>query len=310
MYNARIFWMDGSYEDGLQLRSCDEETFIRDCPDGVLKIPSVFLGAPVTRRNANFCAIWKSLRRVEIGDGVRSIGVGAFANCPNLESVRLGSTINEIGGGAFVNMKEEGHVSGARCSISVWDGTTFSFMYSKLFSYFGNAKQFVIPDLVEEIEPYAFAGSNTLEEIVVPSSVVKIGNHAFSNCANLKRVILHEGISRLPDGLFLGCASLESVEHYPFLQQVGVACFAGCRSLAEVTVKPYACIGGGAFSGFTGRLIRFGVRKRYEMEDDLIYDEFGNIVSCLGDHTEYHFSRRPEIIFSHAYYGQSELHRI
>ena len=47
---------------------------------------------------------------------------------------------------------------------------------------------FIIPEDVNEIAPYVFAGIKELVSIIIPSSVSVIGTRAFAECSNLSKV--------------------------------------------------------------------------------------------------------------------------
>lgn len=74
---------------------------------------------------------------------------------------------------------------------------------------------FVIPDDVDEIAPYVFAGIKELKSIVIPSSVSIIGDRAFAGCPKLSKVVFHSvGMVKMEDGQlspFADCDSLEVI---------------------------------------------------------------------------------------------------
>ncbi len=90
-----------------------------------------------------------------IGDGVTSIGAGAFDGCGNLVNVTIGSNVKSIGNFAFRN-----------CGI----------------------KCLIIPEGITTIGNTSFRGCKDLESVIIPSSVEKIGDSAFHGCKSLARI--------------------------------------------------------------------------------------------------------------------------
>ena len=148
-----------------------------------------------------------SLKSVEIGDGVTSIGEGAFVNCSALTSVTIPSSVTSIGGGAF---------QGCLALTSI-----------------------VIPSSVTSIGGWAFQGCLSLTSIVIPSSVTSIGEYAFSSCSALTSIVIPEGVTSIGEYAFNGCSALGEIH---FLSStpptLGPDCFANvpdnCRFIVPV----------------------------------------------------------------------------
>ena len=65
----------------------------------------------------------------------------------------------------------------------------------------------VIPDEIETIGAYAFAGNN-IDEITIPSRVSTIGEYAFRGCKNLESITIPCTVNSVGDYAFFGCTSL------------------------------------------------------------------------------------------------------
>ena len=91
-----------------------------------------------------------TITRIELGNGVTSIGSYAFSSCYSLTSVVISDSVTSIGGSAFNGC----------------DSLTFV----------------VIPDSVTSIGDSAFFNCYSLASVVIPDSVTSIGGSAFSNC--------------------------------------------------------------------------------------------------------------------------------
>ncbi len=120
-------------------------------------------------------------------------------------------------------------------------------------------KKVIIPEGVEKIGPYAFAGLTALEEIVLPSTLMSIEYGAFMGCTALTKVTGIEHVKLINKWAFQDCnlagkISLDSacaISDYAFagnkylteiifpetLQSVGAYAFSGNQRLESVTVK-------------------------------------------------------------------------
>ena len=92
----------------------------------------------------------------------------------------------------------------------------------------------IIPENVEYIEDYAFAGSESLKEIKLSSNCNYLGKHAFYHCMNLIDVYLPPKIEIIEEGLFCGCESLEKIYIPDKVRSIKEAAFQGCRSLKKI----------------------------------------------------------------------------
>ncbi len=120
-------------------------------------------------------------------------------------------------------------------------------------------KKVVIPEGVEKIGPYAFAGLTALEEVVLPSTIVSIEYGAFMNCTALTKITGIENVKLINKWAFQNCnlagqISLDSacaISDYAFannrylteiilpetLQSIGAYAFSGDQRLESVIVK-------------------------------------------------------------------------
>lgn len=64
-----------------------------------------------------------------------------------------------------------------------------------------------VPEGVEVIEPYAFAGCDDVAYIELPSTLRKIGEGAFLDCVSLRELTVPEGVRTVGDLAFHNCGS-------------------------------------------------------------------------------------------------------
>lgn len=129
----------------------------------------------------------KSLTNLTSYDYLISIGNSAFKGCDSLRSIHLSAKVTGIGERAF-----EGCNS---LDITAYNGLNFFAQNNILYNYnrteilhTGHIPQsLIIPDTVEKVAPYAFAGNVNLEAIRFNGNTL-LGDHAFADCDNLKYV--------------------------------------------------------------------------------------------------------------------------
>lgn len=120
-------------------------------------IPSLLKSVTVTGGNILQGAFENCMiTSVTIGNGVTSIGFGAFTSCSNLTSVTIGYRVEEIAGSAFFN-----------CS---------------------SLKNIKIGTSVRSIGEHAFESCSSLTSLTIPESTVEIYQGAFYGCESLNSV--------------------------------------------------------------------------------------------------------------------------
>ena len=167
----------------------------------------------------------------------------AFMEC-DYTSITLPSTITYIGNGAFMSSPYlENVVIPSNCEFEffgtdVFIGTPFEAeIYSKdetifgknvLFSYIGNANEYVIPENINIIAPKAFFMSG-VKNVVFNNNIVEIPACAFASCRNLTEVTIPDSVAYVGQGAFKDCTSLEKITLGENVQELGLDCFANTK---------------------------------------------------------------------------------
>ena len=139
------------------------------------------------------------IKSVVIGDGVTSIGDGAFKHCINLASVTIPDSVTSIGDNAFDDCRNLASVtipdSVTSIGANVFQGTPwakshgdFLVVNSMLLQYQGVGGDVTVPSSVERIVDYVFYCNYSITSLTIPDSVTSIGDYAFYNCSNLETV--------------------------------------------------------------------------------------------------------------------------
>ena len=117
-----------------------------------------------------------TVRKVEIGDGVTSIGGQAFNNCRSLSSITIPVGVTSIGNNAFNNCY-------SLSSITIPVGVTS--INTGALSYCYSLWSITIPDGVTSINNYAFQYCYSLWSITIPDGVTSIRDYVFANCISV-----------------------------------------------------------------------------------------------------------------------------
>ena len=168
----------------------------------ILNLPDTYAGKPIVAIAENTFADCGSLTRIEIPNGVASMGLGAFKNCSSLTSIKIPDKVTIIENRVFYG-----------CS---------------------SLNSVILPDSVNEINYCAFEGCSNLRNITL--SVRQIGERAFKDCG-LETVTMGSRLVKISKSAFSGCGSLTSIIMPDSVTSIGASAFSGCGSLASVTIS-------------------------------------------------------------------------
>lgn len=115
------------------------------------------------------------LQSVIIPEGVTSIAPGAFSYCFNLASVNLPNSVTRLGQGAFWECNS--------LTNPIYNSRIFAFM-PRTFE-----GSYVIPDGIVSVASFSFHNCSKLQKIILPESTERIGQHAFAYCDSLQTVV-------------------------------------------------------------------------------------------------------------------------
>ena len=168
-----------------------------------------------------------ALQKIEIGNGVTSIGPRAFYGCHNLTSVTIPEGVTTIDEYTFY-----------RCynlaSINIPEGVTK--IGASAFSGCDNLASINIPEGVTSIGWDAFEDCHNLTSLKIPEGVTKIDTHTFSGCYNLTSVTIPEGVTSIGEYAFENCYSLASITIPEGVTSIGAYAFNHCHSLPSLKI--------------------------------------------------------------------------
>ncbi len=281
----------------------------------IVDIPAVLGGCDVTVIGSYAFEDCESLTRVTMSNDIEVIKKGAFFNCSSLtEAVLSGrlstieadafaqcaslitasipASVTDIGEGAFrdCTMLAIINVAAGNMRYKAMNDVLFTLDESKLIQYPAGRPHpsYSIPQGTEEIDEFAFSGSEALKEVIIPNTVTSIGSHSFRNCLSLIGINIHAGVMEIGDLAFYGCSSMTYIRvaggnmmyqspgdvlysgsvlvQYPANKaetggrysiqagttEIGPAAFNGCSKLVTIdTTGTLVRIGDNAFKGCT-----------------------------------------------------------
>ncbi len=178
-----------------------------------------------------------SLTGVAIPSGVTSLGVGAFFNCSSLTGVAIPDSVINIGVVAFSGCSSLERIqvgSGNTAYVSV-DGILYDKDRTTLIACPGGKTEvYAIPESVKSIGEGAFYGCTSMTGVTIPDSVTSIGDMAFCGCTSLTYVIIPSSVKSIGKGAFYGCSSLINVTIPESVKSIGQKAFSDCSSLTDV----------------------------------------------------------------------------
>lgn len=172
-------------------------------------------------------------------EGIKGIGSLSFANT-SLQSVRIPKSVEKIAVQAFtgcnycnsISVHPENPVYHSKegCNAIIETSTRKLLQGCPVTS---------IPDDVEEIGDYAFAGLSLPCYLVIPEGVKIIGTRSFSNCKGLEQVQMPASLTLIKEFAFTTCNDLTDVDLTKSTTQIEAFAFYKCQSLRVVTFSSH-----------------------------------------------------------------------
>ena len=162
----------------------------------------------------------KSIKSVEIGNSVTSIGESAFSSCSGLTSVTIGNSVTSIGRYAFSGCTDSTKVNYLG-SVDKWVDFDWNYSdsnptyYAKDLYINGELLTDVKISFADSIKKYALYNCKSIKSIELGNSVTTLCSNSFSNCETLTSVTLGENVKEIGFYAFSGCEKLRKVVAYP-----------------------------------------------------------------------------------------------
>ena len=182
--------------------------------DESIVIPSEIDGKKVTVIGSSAFYGFKSLKNIEIPDGITSIENYAFCQCWSITSLSVPESVTSIGTGAFRfcgDLKEIKLPS----NLTVLSDSLFGADVNLEYITFGDAEKtdtVIIPETVQKMGNYVFMNCEKIKNIKLPSNLKSIGKTCFQGCISLTGLFIPQSVESIGGGIFGDCDALQSVE--------------------------------------------------------------------------------------------------
>lgn len=142
------------------------------------------------------------LKKVEIGNNIKSIGDYAFSHCYSLTSITIPNTLTTFGNRCFED---------CYCLQAITVPTSISSLY--MYFCYNNYNLILasLPRSITQFGDYIFSLCYKLQKAQIPNSNITLGSHMFSYCYNLNSVKIPNTIATLKSGLVEYCVSLSYI---------------------------------------------------------------------------------------------------
>jgi hypothetical protein len=219
-------------------------------PDSILRIgKAAFSGCNVKTvilpKNITVLEEWifhgcRDLKSIIIPKCVEMIGEGAFSES-GISSLEIPANVSTIHSYALTDCHDLQSIMVEKnnpfyCSQ---DGVLFNNDKTILLQYpIQKQGTYSIPDTVQTIDDWAFAGCKDLTAILLPESIKHIKRCAFSECKSLTDIKIPKNIIEIEEEVFGSCEKLSSVILGSNVVRIGAYAFAGCKSLKDISLPP------------------------------------------------------------------------
>ena len=190
-------------------------------------IPSVLDGYAVTVIGEKAFALNKTVKTVEIPNGVIGIRSSAFWLCENLTEVKFPETVKWISSAVFDSCKK-------LKSVNLPEG--LQGISNELFNHCESLENITLPKSIKYIDNGSFYGCKSLKSIVIPYGVTRICEKAFEHCEALESVIIPESVIWIETWAFNHCYSLESVTVPESVTSLSPDCFDTTNTDFAITI--------------------------------------------------------------------------
>lgn len=188
-----------------------------------IEIPDELAGKPVTAIGTGAFGNSQVIG-VKIPDSVIEIQEKAFYFCTTLKEVEFGANVTTMGNQAF-----EGCL--ALSKVVTNEGLTeIGYM---AFTNTPSLEVFEFPNTVQEIKTGAFTMSG-IKTVLIPGNVQTIGKQAFSTCENLESVVIEDGTTTLDKKVFEACKNLKTAELPGSLTEIGELVFVSSNNVTII----------------------------------------------------------------------------
>lgn len=116
------------------------------------------------------------------------------------------------------------------------DGILYSISKDGLYYVPTSIEKFTLPESINSINDYAFAGCSKIQEIEINEPVYYVGEGAFMDCTYLRAISITQSLTAISNRLFENCIHLQNITLGNNVKSIGSASFSGCSELYEIEI--------------------------------------------------------------------------
>ena len=155
-----------------------------------------------------------ALTDIELPEGLKEIGRGAFQDCLDLKSVTIPASVETVGEYPFAltskrdvgfdktSSMTEINVSPDSKNFKSVDGVLYTKDGKKLVACPAGKTEIKFADGVTEIQQGAFQGCNQITSVTIPNTITKLPKDAFALCTKLNKATLPETLTEIGQWAF------------------------------------------------------------------------------------------------------------
>lgn len=202
----------------------------------------------------------ESLESIVLPDGLETIGSGAFSGCAALTEITVPEKIKELDSTVFDNCSslKTIYLNTLDCTFTGLRKTEHAEIKYSPFSDCESLEKIVLPEGIETIPDYLFAGLKSISVVDIPASVTSIGKGAFA-FSSVTELTGGEGVEKIGEycyyktesfGEFVLPEKVTDISPYTFaysginsfvatdnLESILESAFEGCQNLESVDLK-------------------------------------------------------------------------
>lgn len=171
--------------------------------------------------------------KMELGDGIVSIGERAFQNCVSLVEVDIPDSVTSLGIRVFYKCASLTTVTLGKGVKNIPDYAFYKCVSLETVN---------TPSTLETVGNYAFRGCGALKTFGM-QNVRSIGRYAFYACAALEEIVLPSSLTAIGDYAFRGCTGASAVILPASVETIGKHAFYGLKTTSFYSnsdiIKPY-----------------------------------------------------------------------
>lgn len=220
-------------------RIMGETEWYNNQPDGLVYIGHIVYGYKGTMPDNT---------SLEFRDGTTCIAANAFDWSETLTEITIPASVKNIGRSAFNMCKNLNsvYISDLAAWVSISFGSNPLSFAKHLYLNGEEVTEWVIPETITSIAPYAFYQFSGLESLTIPNTLTDIGTYAFTGCKGLKYLSIN--CEKIDD--WFRELNIETLIIGDDVTEIGKYAFWNCGSLSQLSIgKSVTTIDMYAFDG-------------------------------------------------------------